>query len=204
VRDPDFRDWVTMRHLARLSAVAFSAVLLAAPAHAQYGGGRRGSYPQDASLNVPRVAPSVAALAVRYGGDLQLSQAQLDSILAVRQRQDSANAPWLHALDSLRNGPRPVNPLDLSQEQREMIARRRAAVTAAMDAMRETNAEARKGVMDVLTPDQQQKAAQLENDAEKLARAQTERRGNDGYYGGGRRGGMGGAGGGERGRQPEA
>ena len=85
-----------------------------------------------------------------------------------------------------------------------MIARRRAAVTAAMDAMRETNAEARQQVMAVLTPDQQQKAAHLENDAEKLARAQSQRRSPDGFYGGERRGGMGGAGGDERGRQPEA
>ncbi len=169
-----------MRHLVRVSVLAASAVLLAAPAHAQYGG-RRGSYGQDASLNVPRVAPSVAALAVRYGGDLQLSQAQLDSILVVRQHQDSANAPWLRALDSLRNGPRPVNPLDLSQDQRDMLAKRRAAIKTATDAMRETNAEARQRVMALLTPDQQGKAAQLENDAQKLARAETQQRVDDGY-----------------------
>jgi hypothetical protein len=169
-----------MRHLARVSVLAASAVLLAAPAHAQYGG-RRGSSGQDAGLNVPRVAPSIAALAVRYGGDLQISQVQLDTLLAVRQHQDSANAPWLRSLDSLRNGPRPVNPLDLSQEQRELLAARRAAVKAATDAMRETNAEARQRVMAVLTPDQQGKAAQLENDAQKLARAESQQRADEGY-----------------------
>lgn len=177
-----------MRLLARLSALAASAVLLAVPAGAQYGG-RRGSSSQSAALVIPRVAPSVATLAVRYGGDLQLSQTQLDSIQAVRQRQDSANAPWLQALDSLRNGPHPVNPLDLSQEQRELLAARRAAVTTAMDAMRATNATARQQVMAVLTPDQQVKAAELENDAQKLARVQNQRRADDGYYGR-RRGGM--------------
>lgn len=170
-----------MRHLVHASVLAASVVLIAAPAHAQYGG-RRGSYGQDAGLNIPRVATSIAALAVRYGGDLQLSQTQLDAILAVRQRQDSANAPWLRSLDSLRNGPRPVNPLDLSQEQREQLAARRAAVKAATDAMRETNAEARQQVMAVLTPDQQGKAAQLENDAQELARVESERRPDQGAY----------------------
>jgi hypothetical protein len=170
-----------MRHLVRLSVLAASVVALAAPAYAQYGG-RRGSYGQDASLDIPRIASSVAALAVRYGGDLQLSQTQLDAIVAVQQRQDSANAPWLRALDSLRNGPRPVNPLDLSQEQREQLEARRAAVKAATDAMRETNAEARQQVMAVLTPDQQGKAAQLENHAQKLARADSQRRSDEGAY----------------------
>lgn len=176
-----------MRPFVRLSAIAVVTVLAALPAGAQYGG--RGGSRQNASLVIPHVAPSVAALAIRYGGDLQLSQKQLDSIEAVRQRQDSANAPWLRSLDSLRNGPRPVNPLDVSQEQRELMAKRRAAVNAAMDAIRATNAEARTQVMAVLDPDQQAKAARLENDAQKFARAQSERRAEQGYYGR-RRGGM--------------
>ena len=172
-----------MRHLARLSAFVLTAVIVATPAHAQYGGGR-GSYRQDASLDVPHIAPGVATLAVRYGGDLQLSQRQLDAILAVRQRQDSVMTPLLRTLDSLRNGPRPVNPLDLSEEQREAVAARRAAVKAALDAVRLSNDEARKQVMAVLTPDQQTKAASLESDAQKLARAQSERRASEGFYGG--------------------
>ena len=97
-----------------------------------------------------------------------------------------------------------MNPLDLSQEQRELVEARRASLKTAMDAMQATNDAARLQVMAVLTPDQQQKAAHLENDAEKLARAQSQRRSPDGFYGGERRGGMGGAGGDERGRQPEA
>jgi multidrug efflux pump subunit AcrA (membrane-fusion protein) len=172
-----------MRHLASVVTLAATAALLAAPAtaYAQYGG-RGGSYGQDASLTIPHIAPSVAALAMRYGGDLQLSQAQLDSISSVRLRQDSANAPWLRTLDSLRNGPRPANPRDLSQEQRELLVARRAAVKAAVEALDATNAQARQQVMAVLTPDQQGKAAQLENAALKLARAQTQRRADEGYY----------------------
>jgi DNA-binding MarR family transcriptional regulator len=167
-----------MSRLVSLSLIAF----LAAPAvaGAQYRNVRNS---RDGALVIPRVAPAVAALAVRYGGDLQLSQVQLDSIMAVRQRQDSANAPWLRTLDSLRNGPHPVNPLDLSQEQREMLAKQRATLATALDAMRATNEAARRQVMAVLTPDQQRKAAQLESDAQELARAETERRADQGYYG---------------------
>jgi hypothetical protein len=171
---------LSMRYLASVVSLAASAVLLSAPAHAQYGG-RRGSYGQDVSLAIPRVAPSVASLAVRFGGHLQLSQVQLDTIMAVRQRQDSANAPFLRTLDSLRNGPRPANPRDLSQEQRELLAARRAAVKSALEAIQATNDQARQQVMAVLTPDQRGKAAQLENDALKLARAETRRRADDGY-----------------------
>lgn len=167
-----------MSRLVRLSLIA----LLAAPAvaGAQYRNVRNS---RDGALVIPRVALPVAALAVRFGGDLQLSQVQLDSIMAVRQRQDSANAPWLRTLDSLRNGPRPVNPLDLSQEQREQLAAQRASLQAAMDALRATDDAARQQVMAVLTPDQQRKAAQLERDAQELARAETERRADEGYYG---------------------
>lgn len=169
------------------SLVLAPAMLLAAVpsgAGAQYRNARSA---RGGALVVPHLPPTIATLAVRYGGDLQLSQQQLDSIQVVRQRQDSANAPWLRSLDSLRNGPRPVNPLDLSPEQREQLTARRASVEAAMNAMRATNEEARRQVMAMLTPGQQQKAAQLETDAEKLARAETQRRADEGNY---RRGGM--------------
>ena len=160
-----------MRRLVRLSLLGLSLALLAAPAGAQYGGG---SYSHDPSLDVPHVAPGVASLVVRYGGDLQLSQTQLEAIEAIRKYQDSASAPLLRTLDSLRNGPRPVNPLDVSQEQRDAIAAQRAAVKTAMEALRVINADARMKVMAVLTPDQQGKTGQLEHAAQELARAQGE------------------------------
>jgi hypothetical protein len=167
-----------MSRLARLSLLLAPVACLALPAGAQYRA-VRGS---DEALVIPHVPPTLAALAVRFGGDLQLSQVQLDSILSVRQRQDSANAPWLRSLDSLRNGPRPVNPLDLSQEQRELLAARRASLKAALDALHATNDAARLQVMAVLSPDQQQKAQELERAAQRYARAETERRADEAAY----------------------
>jgi hypothetical protein len=173
-----------MRHLARLFALAVPVALLAAPAGAQYGA-RQYAYAHDPSLDVPYVAQSVAALAVRFGGDLQLSQHQLDVIQSVRQHQDSVSAPFLRTLDSLRNGPRPVNPLDLSQEQRESIAQQKAATKAALDALHHADTEARAQVMAILTPDQQAKASRLESDARRVARARTERLADEAVYSGG-------------------
>jgi hypothetical protein len=169
-----------MSRLVKLALAVAPVVLLATPAWAQY---RNVRSTRDGALVIPHVPQTVATLAIRFGGDLQLSQTQLDSIQAVRQRQDSANAPWLRSLDSLRNGPRPVNPLDLSQEQRELQAKRRASLEAALKALQATNDAARLQVMAVLTPDQQQKAARLESDAQKFARAVTERRADEGFYG---------------------
>jgi len=164
-----------MRFFAPLSLIALSLALGASPAAAQYAG-RAGAYEQDPAFMVPRVAPGVAGLVVRHGGDLQLSQKQLDAIEVIRQHQDSVSEPWLRTLDSLRNGPRPVNPRDLSQEQREALARQQAAVKTALTAIHEANAEARAKVMAILTLDQQQKAGQLENAAKELARARSEER----------------------------
>jgi hypothetical protein len=186
-------------------AILFALVLIsAAPLQAQYGGGggrrARNARTDAASAEPPRIAPTVAALVLEHGTDMQLSEKQIALITSIRQTQDSANRPWLLKLDSLRNGPRPVNPNDLSQEQRDDMAARREAVAAALDGMREANAEARQGVMAALSPDQQVKAAVLESDAQKKAREQSGgAQQNRDAYGGGRRGGMGGVGG----RPPE-
>lgn len=181
-----------MRHLARLSLVLVPAMLaVAAPASAQFGGGggRGGgaARAQAASAEPPRVAPTVAALVLGHAGDLALTDSQRTLIASVRHAQDSANGPWMQRLESLRNGPRPINPNDVSQEQRDQMAARRAAVIDAIAGMRETDAEARQKVMTALNPDQQQKAAVLENDAQKQARDDSERRGRE-AFGSGRRG----------------
>jgi Spy/CpxP family protein refolding chaperone len=78
-----------------------------------------------------------------------------------------------------------VNPLDLSQEQRESIAQQKAATKAALDALHHADTEARAQVMAILTPDQQAKASRLESDARRVARARTERLADEAVYSGG-------------------
>lgn len=183
----------SMRHSAPAAALFIIALATAVPAGAQYGVRRTSGADRAllASAEPAPVAPTIAALVIRYGGDLQLSDRQLTRIQSIRLAQDSANRPWTNKLDSLRNGPRPVNPNDLSQEQRDNIAARAAAVSAASAAMRETNAGARKAVMDALDPGQRKKADTLEKEARRATRDEAERRGQDAYGRGDRRGGMG-------------
>jgi hypothetical protein len=100
-------------------------------------------------------------------------------------------------LDSLRPKGIPANGMgDLSQEQSDEIEARKVAVANVIEGMRETNAEARKKVMDILNPDQQQHAAVLEDEAKKKLDEASKR--NVRGEGGGGRGGRGG-----RGRPPE-
>ena len=75
-----------------------------------------------------------------------------------------------------------------------MIDERRAAITPVLEAVRETNAEARIKVMALLDSDQQKRAAEFEDEARKKAEAEGKRqgRGVPGDAGMGRRRGGGG------------
>jgi hypothetical protein len=179
-----------------------AVAVLASVASAQMGGGRRGGgrsqNVSDALALPPRVPPGVAALVLDHAGDFALADSQRVVLESIRRTQDSANRPWLARLDSLRPTSQPLNPNDLSPDQQQEIAARRTAIAAAMEGMRETNALARQRTMAVLSPAQQQRAAELENDARKKADEARSRREADagGSMGGeGRRGG--------RGRPPE-
>jgi Spy/CpxP family protein refolding chaperone len=146
----------------------------------------------------------VAALVLDHGADFALADSQRVMLQSIRHTQDSANGPWLKKLEALRPTSRPANgAADLSQEQRDEIATRRAAIAEAMEGMREANAEARQRTMALLTPEQQKKAAVLEEEARKKAREDSGSEPRNGSSEGrGRRGGGGGGRGG-MGRPPE-
>jgi len=158
------------------------------------GGGGRPSQDAGASMGMPHVAPPIVGLVLEHADEFKLSDAQRTALERVRQVQDSANRPWMLKLDSLRPRGMPANgPGDLSQEQRDEIEARKVAVANVIEGMRETNAEARKAVMDILNPDQQQHAAVLEDEARKKLDEESKRSARGGFGGG--RGG--------RGRPPE-
>ena len=118
----------------------------------------------------PRLAPGVAALALDHATELALADSQQVLLASIRRAQDSANRPWIERLEALRPTSHPANPLDLSPEQQEEIAARRLAIAEVMEGMRETNTTARQRAMALLTPEQQQKATELEDKARKWAR----------------------------------
>jgi regulator of protease activity HflC (stomatin/prohibitin superfamily) len=129
----------------------------------------------------------VAALVLDHAADVAITDSQRVQLESIRREQDSANRPWLQRLDSLRPTGRPANgPNDLSQEQRDEIAARRAAIAEIMEGMRETNAVARKQTMELLSEDQQKKAAKLEQEAKQQA-DEARDRGQQGSGGEGRR-----------------
>jgi len=172
----------------RASRTALLLLVLAAPlASAQYRP-RGNDRPEDALALPPRPAPGVAALALEHAADLALADSQRVVLESIRRTQDSANRPWLARLDSLRPSRRPVNPNDISPDQQEEIAARRSAIAVVMEGMRENNALARQHAMAILSPEQQEKAAKLENDARKQADEERAQRGRDPGMGEGRRG----------------
>jgi hypothetical protein len=135
------------------------------------GGSRRGGESSQGGgeqVVMPHVATPIVGLVLEHADEFKLSDAQRSALETVRQIQDSANRPWMQKLDSLRPRGTPANGMgDLSQEQRDEIEARKVAVANVIEGMRETNAEARKKVMDILNPDQQQHAAVLEDEAKK-------------------------------------
>jgi hypothetical protein len=160
----------------RSFTIAVLIAVTAAPlASAQYR--PRGSdKPEDALALPPRPVPGVAALVLEHAGELSLADSQRVVLEAIRVMQDSVNRPWVARLDSLRPTRVPANPNDLSPEQVEEIEARRQAIATVLEGMRETNALARQRAMAVLTPEQQERAADLENDARKRADEERARR----------------------------
>jgi hypothetical protein len=190
-----------MRRLLVPLVALLAVSVVATPAEAQFGrrGGDRAQSQnaQDVLALPPWIPPGLAALVLAHASDFSLADSQRVVLESIRRTQDSANRPWLARLDSLRPTSQPLNPRDLSQEQRDEIAARRTAIAAVLDGMRETNALARQRTMAVLSPAQRERAAELESDARKQADEERSRRGRFAAEGDGegRRGG--------RGRPPE-
>jgi hypothetical protein len=191
-------------HQSAVTIAVVALVSVSMPAWGQRGmrgggGGSRGggqSQGGGESAIVPHVATPIVGLVLEHADEFKLTDAQRSVLQSVKQVQDSANRPWMLKLDSLKPRGMPANGMgDLSQEQRDEIEARKVAVANVMEGMRETNAEARKKVMDILNPDQQQHAAELEDEAKKKADEASKRSVRGGEGGGGGRGG--------RGRSPE-
>ncbi|MEO5817453.1 MAG: Spy/CpxP family protein refolding chaperone [Gemmatimonadaceae bacterium] len=157
---------------------------------AQMGGSRsaqrNNNNPEDIGLaGPPPIAAGVASLAIEHAADLGLTDSQNIALATIRHSQDSANAPRLKTLDSLRPTRRPANGVnDLSTEQRQEIEERRAAIAPVLEAVRETNAESRVKVMALLNPEQQKRAAQYEDDARKKADEEFKHQARSGFGGG--------------------
>jgi hypothetical protein len=187
-----------VHHAVILAVFALFGVSAIAAAQRGRRGDSRADNPQGAGTMMggpPPIPPTVAALVLEHADDFKLADSQRVVLESVRRAQDSANMPWRMKLDSLRPTRQPANGMgDLSQEQRDELEARRTAIAMVLDGMKENNAQARKKVMDVLDPDQQKRAASLEEDARKKAADDAKQHERSGPPAGGRGG---------RGRPPE-
>ena len=123
------------------------------------------------------IAPvNVARTAIEHERDLKLTESQRTQIAQIQRRLDSAAAPLLKKLDSLRPTWRPAGGSnDLTPEQREQIATLRAAQAAVVDSLTPTFTKARDEVMALLEPKQKERVAKLERQARKRAEEQSKR-----------------------------
>jgi Spy/CpxP family protein refolding chaperone len=123
------------------------------------------------------IAPvNVARTAIEHERDLALTDSQRTQIVMIQRRLDSATAPLVKKLDSLRPTWRPAGgPNDLTPEQREQLATLRAAQGALVDSLTPTFTKARDEVMALLRPEQKERVAKLERQARKRAEEQAKR-----------------------------
>ena len=169
-------------------AFAGVTVLSVALLSACAAGGGVESARHPAEAPVPHTPPvSEVTVALDHANELVLTDAQRFSLTAIRRGLDSANAPLRVRLDSLNPSQRPVNPRDLSQEQRDAIRVRRAAAEAIMKDFEANNAAVRPRVFALLTEEQRKRVTELteeihKRDAERL-RAEWESGERRGQYG---------------------
>ena len=118
----------------------------------------------------PIVPVNVARTVIEHEQDMELTDSQRTQIVLIGQRLDSAAAPLIKRIDSLKPTWRPAGGInDLSPEQREQLIALRSAQFAVVDSLTPTFAKAREQVMGVLNPEQRERAAKLEKNERKRA-----------------------------------
>jgi predicted phage gp36 major capsid-like protein len=167
----------SFRHVATPIAL----VLVVLPSAAMGQGVHHDNNP-FAGKPVPTAPVNVARTILEHDNkDMALSDSQRAQLTRIRRTLDSADAPLLKRLDSLRPNWRPAGGLeDLSQEQRDELIAQRTAQVAVIDSLTPSYAKAREHVMALLRPEQQERAAKLEKEerkrTEEAARREFERR----------------------------
>lgn len=118
----------------------------------------------------PIVPVNVARAVIEHEQDMALTDSQRTQIVLIQRRLDSTAAPLLKKIDSLKPTWRPAGGInDLSPEQREQLTALRNAQFAVIDSLTPTFARAREQVMELLNPEQRDRAAKIEKNARKRA-----------------------------------
>jgi len=162
-----------MRSTRSLTVASLALVLLPSLAMAQ--GVHRDNNPFSGKPS-PIVPVNVARTVIEHEQDLALTDSQRTELVRIQRQLDSATAPYLKKIDSLRPSWRPAGGInDLSREQRDQLVALRAAQFAVIDSVTPTFTKAREQVMTVLTPEQRDRAAKLERNERKRAEERAKR-----------------------------
>jgi hypothetical protein len=163
-----------MPRFHRRVATTAALLLVALPslASAQYMPHARNRMPDPMPIT-PVSAPKVV---LDKAKDFALTDSQRVQLGIIQRQLDSANAPFLARLDSIRPKSRPANGFDdLSQEQRDDLETRRTAMLAVIAQMQGNFATARQRTLALLAPKLHGRFAKVENEAGKKAREQAKR-----------------------------
>jgi hypothetical protein len=151
------------------SVTVATLALVLLPSLAMGQGVRRDNNP-FAGKPAPVAPVNVARTVIEHEQDLALTDSQRTEIVLIQHQLDSAAAPLLKKIDSLKPTWRPAGGInDLSPEQREQLVSLRKAQFQVIDSLTPAFAKARDRVMTVLTPEQRDRAAKLEKNARKRA-----------------------------------
>lgn len=158
------------RRLATTAALLL--VALPSLASAQYMPHARNRMPDPMPV-APVSAPKVV---LDKAKDFALTDSQRVQLGLIQRQLDSANAPFLARLDSLRPRSRPANGFDdLSPEQRDDLETRRKGMQAVIAQMQGNFTAARQRTLALLAPKLHGRFAKVENEASKRAREQAKR-----------------------------
>ena len=149
------------RFLSTAASLAVAVCVLSTSASAQMRGEKRGEYSNgNGSLAGPPTPPLVPAIALDRGKDLALTDSQRTVIEALKVTQESETAALRARLDSMR----PVQGANMTAEMQEEMQVRQRGMQLVFAAWREFNDGARQKLFAVLTPDQQKKFKEYEDD----------------------------------------
>jgi hypothetical protein len=159
-----------MHRSSRSAAIVTALVLVLLPTVARAQNPVRHDNSPFAGKPASIVPVSVAKAVLETDKDMALSDSQRVQITQIQRQLDSANAPLLARLDSVKPNWRPAGGLsDLSQEQRDELVARRNQHEAIIAEIAPNVAKANERVMALLRPEQRDRANKLEKNARKRA-----------------------------------
>lgn len=147
------------------------------------GGNQEGGAGADTAATKNRLEGSTLAdIALAHRTDLQLTDAQVTALGAVRARAQTSTAALTEKLDSVRS-PSAAEPSIVappSDSSRVGLLERRRAVGGVLGELHDVDVNARAEAMRILTAEQQKKAAQLEEEAKNLPQSESRGSGRSG------------------------